>query len=239
MHFGHFKAGAQHDGIAEMEATLANISYRTGFTPDRWKKAINVMLDKGKGFDVEKLRIVLLFEADLNAQLKIMGRHMMANAEKHNMIAKEQYGSRKKHSSQDHGLNKALTFDILRQQRKSGAQAMIDAQMCYDRITHSVASLALQQRGLPKGPVVMCFKTLQEMNQYIRTHYVRLRHFSFMQYKGPSYPGCGSGQWSWTPNSGCCQHPCLGNAASQRLWSLLRISNIRRAGGFCGLCICG
>jgi len=32
-HFGHFKAGAEHEGICRFEAIMANIPYRTGHFP--------------------------------------------------------------------------------------------------------------------------------------------------------------------------------------------------------------
>jgi hypothetical protein len=43
---------------------------------------------------------------------------MMAVAEKTGALAPEQYGSRKKHKAIDLAVNKALTFDILRQLKR-------------------------------------------------------------------------------------------------------------------------
>jgi len=64
--------------------------------PKRWCKTLNMMLEKLAGNDnVEKLQIIMLFEADFNHNNKWLGRATMKVAEKHNIIAPEQYGSRK------------------------------------------------------------------------------------------------------------------------------------------------
>ena len=44
-----------------------------------------------------------------------------------------------------------------------------DAKFCYDRIVHSVASLALQRTGMPLGPAISIFNTIQNTNHIIRT----------------------------------------------------------------------
>jgi len=55
IHFGHYIAGTFNPEILVVNATLANIPLCTGFTYDRWKKGINVMIEKTCGdFNVEK-----------------------------------------------------------------------------------------------------------------------------------------------------------------------------------------
>ena len=44
---------------------------------------------------VSKLRTLVLTDAGFNHNNKILGRRTLQHAEKHNLIAKEQYGSRK------------------------------------------------------------------------------------------------------------------------------------------------
>ena len=172
LHFGHFKAGAEHDGIAEFEAIMANIPYRTGYSPERWQRGTNCMLMKKKdNLRVDKLRTILLYEADFNQNNKQAGRDFMYNGEQHKTIAKEQYGSRKGLSANDHSLNKRLTFDILRQKKKPGAHTATDALSCYDRIVHAVAGLAMRQQGMPEGPIVCMFSTIQKLLHYVRTIY--------------------------------------------------------------------
>jgi hypothetical protein len=87
---------------------------------------------------------------------------MMLNAEKHRTLAKEQYGSRKRHRAIDLALNKVLTNDLLRQAKRIGAVCSNDAKACYDLIGHAQASLCMQKQGVPQSAVKCLFSTLQQ-----------------------------------------------------------------------------
>ncbi len=63
------------------------------------------------------LRTIILFPVDCNYVFKHIGREMMALTEQTKTIAQEQYGSRKRHKAIDQAVNKALAYDILRQQK--------------------------------------------------------------------------------------------------------------------------
>jgi len=121
------------------------------------------MLEKKKGnFSVDKLRTILLYEVEFNQLNKITGRNYVALAkELPQGVAPEQYGSKKGHSAINQGLNKALCFDNLQQLCQPGAVCSTDAKSCYDRMAHSIASLALQRVGVPEEPIICIFTTIQ------------------------------------------------------------------------------
>jgi hypothetical protein len=149
---------------------MANFPLRTGYAPNRWQQGIEVMLLKQKNnYHVNKLRAILLFEADFNHNNKRLGRTMMHGAEKNSWLAKEQYGSRKQVSAIDHCLNKRLSFDIIRQFKHPAALCVNDMKGCYDRIVHSVASICMQRFGIDIKPLRSMFYTLQHLEHYIRT----------------------------------------------------------------------
>jgi hypothetical protein len=129
---------------------------------------------------------------------------MMRNAEHHGTIAKEQYGSRKKHRAVDLALNKVLTNDILRQAKRTGAIRSNDAKACYDLIGHAQASMCMQRQGVPKAAVQCLFTTLQEATHCIRTAYGD----STITYGGPGWikPLHGNGQ---------------GNGGGPPLWTVM------------------
>jgi hypothetical protein len=128
----------------QVDTIFARMPYQLGFSPDRWRKGIDVMLEKKKGvYNIDKLRAILLYEADFNQNNKKLGRQMLATAELYDAIAPEQFGSRKFLSAVDQSLNKALIFDLWRQYRNSAALCSNDAKGCYDRIVHNVASLCM------------------------------------------------------------------------------------------------
>ena len=84
--FAMFKAIARNTNLAKIGAALTLIPFSTGIMPARWCKGTEVMIEKKKGnFRVDKLRTILLFEADFNMNNKIMARRTMAHAEKHDL----------------------------------------------------------------------------------------------------------------------------------------------------------
>jgi len=72
------------------------------------------MLEKTPGnFNVEKLQIILLFEADFNANNKWLGRVVMMNTENLDLLVDEQYGSQRHKAAMMQCLNKGLFYDLL------------------------------------------------------------------------------------------------------------------------------
>ena len=170
LHFGHLKTCATDPDLAEIEASICNLPYTTSYTPNDWKTGVSVMLHKQENEDlVTKLRTITLLEADFNFNNKVLGKSTIDHAERNNLIAKEQYGSRKNKSAIEHAVHKALTYDIIRQTRLPAALCSNDAKSCYDRVVHSIASLAYQRLGVPKPPVHCMLKSIQRMKHHIRT----------------------------------------------------------------------
>jgi len=74
IHFGHYMARTFNLEILLVNAKLADIPLMTGFSYARWKKGLNIMIEKMVGnFNVKKLCIILLFKADFNANNKWIG----------------------------------------------------------------------------------------------------------------------------------------------------------------------
>ena len=172
LHFGHLKACTFSTMLSNFEATLSHIPFTTGYVPNGWKKGVCCMIKKKANVDrVTKLRTIVLTEADFNFSNKKLGRDAMQHAESNDLIAPEQYGSRKGKSAIEHALNKRLSYDLIRQLRCPGALCSNDAKSCYDRITHAIVSLAFQRLGIPKAPVQCMIKCIQHMQHYIRTSF--------------------------------------------------------------------
>jgi hypothetical protein len=102
---------------------------------------------------------------------KKLGRDMMRSAEASNILAREQFGSRKHHQSNTAALNKRLTMDILCQGRQAGALCSNDAKSCYDRTVHNIATIAMRRTGMPPEPVRSMFETLQKAAHRVTTAY--------------------------------------------------------------------
>jgi hypothetical protein len=188
------KAGASDELIAEVECDLINIALASGYSPDRWRKLLDVMILKKSGVtQLSSLRTICLFPVDCIFAFKHIGREMMRIAESTNSLAPEQYGSRKGHRSIDLAVSKALTYDILHQLRCPGAICSNDARSCYDLIGHSQASMAMQRNGVPKSAVDCLFTTLQNAEHRVRTGY------------GDSSSSYGGSNWSTPMHDQFCR----------------------------------
>ena len=83
LHFGHYKAAALDQDLSEAHSILLHIATRRGISLQRWRRGLTIMLEKIPGCTlVEKLRAILLMEADYNMLNKLLiGSRMMQHAE--------------------------------------------------------------------------------------------------------------------------------------------------------------
>jgi hypothetical protein len=170
MHFGHYMAGSLSEYIDHFHASKATLLLHHGVVLDRWAQGLLVMLQKMFGCSlIIKLRSILLLEADFNrTNTQVYRIRMLANTRKHNLMSEEIYS--KQNRMADNGtLTKVITFDIVRQTRCSAGIALVDADNCYDRIAHAIASLVFQAFGVPSTIVESMLTTIQEMKFFLRT----------------------------------------------------------------------
>jgi hypothetical protein len=182
--FATLKAASHDLYLATMDCIMTRIPLNTGYSPSRWQRMVDVMIPmKSNHTDIDNLRTICLFEVDANYSFKHIGRQMMLNAERHKTLAKEQYGSCKRHRAIDLALNKVLTNDILHQAKRTGAVCSNDAKACYDLIGHAQASLCMQRQGVPQSAVRCLFTTLQQATHCVRTAFGD----STITYGGPGW----------------------------------------------------
>ena len=169
IHFGHFKAATENDDVMRCHYSMAEIPFRSGYSPERWKKATNIMILKKEGVnDLDRLRTLVLFEADFNHNNKFFGRDMMNHMMDTNQIAQEQYSAPGRKCI-DQVLNRRLYFDLIRYQKTSAAMAAADLKSCYDRVAHAPAYLAMRSFGMPTEPIQSMLSTLQDIQYYTFT----------------------------------------------------------------------
>jgi UDP-galactopyranose mutase len=146
LHFGAFEAGVHHPVIVEFEARMTNETMQSGYSPKQWQMVTDAMLIKKEGITmVETVRMTIRFMADCNYMNNHIGRAMMSNSERYGQLATEQFGSRNGHTAIMQDCNKKFTLDIKRQKCITMSLCSTDLTSCYDRVVHSVASIAMQQ----------------------------------------------------------------------------------------------
>ena len=96
-HMGHYKVMLDEirlgrPEIAEVIINIAQISILVASPLNRWKRASQVMLEKGKGCFIENLRIIQLVEADLNFILHVFwGKRLTRHAVNNNALHQSQF----------------------------------------------------------------------------------------------------------------------------------------------------
>jgi signal recognition particle subunit SEC65 len=149
----HYKACSQikEEGIGELlasvHATVMTVPLDAGFFPERWRKAINVVLEKIPGvIPTNKLRIIQLLEADLNQVLRsAFARNISKLAQdKYGIISEHQYG-RSHQNCISPILKKWLTIQILIQNRTNGIVFDNATKGCYDRIISGIALFSIRR----------------------------------------------------------------------------------------------
>ena len=205
IHFGHYKAATRSDIISEFLANKLSVIGSYGVPPERWGIGLQVMLEKVAGVAlVEKLRAILLMEADYNFFNKwVFGFKAMDRLYLENYIPNDQYSQRES-TAEDARMDSRFTYDISRQLHIPMATVSVDADKCYDRINHIIMSLLLLSLIGVTGLVTAFLHPIQSMKFYQRTAF------------GDSTTFMG-GRNKDNPLQGLCQ----GNGAAPACWLMV------------------
>jgi hypothetical protein len=123
--------------LAAVHAAMMSIPLAEGFFPERWRQAIDIMLEKIPGVPrINKLRIIQLLEAYLHRVLRsAFARNISKLAqETKGIISKHQYG-RSHQTCLTPVLNKLLTVQLLIQKKMNGIVFDNDTQGCYPTLS--------------------------------------------------------------------------------------------------------
>jgi hypothetical protein len=152
---------------------MMTVPLDAGLYPERWKQAVDVMLEKVPGISrSDKLRIIQILEADLNQVLRIaFAWNITRLAKEHEgIISEHQYGRDNKICITP-VLNKLLTIQLLIQKKVEGIVFDNDAKGCYDRIISGIALACLKWIGYSKNSVLMLGLLWAQLEHHIATGY--------------------------------------------------------------------
>ena len=97
IHYGHYKASAQSNNISSFLAKKITLISRTGILHERWSCGLTIMLEQIAGIAlVNKLRVILLMEADFSMHNTILFCALMLNAARDSGIILSEKCSNKK-----------------------------------------------------------------------------------------------------------------------------------------------
>ena len=155
IHYDHYKAAAHSGRISTFLSRKITLIAKTGCPPERWSYGLTVMLKKIAGIAlVNKLRAILLMEADFNFHNKlIFGKRMVDAARSGGIIPAEQYAD--KQSTADGGsFDKILESDISRQKKLPLCIISTDTANCYDIVHHTILALLFLALGVDTGAII-------------------------------------------------------------------------------------
>jgi len=154
-HVGYYKAILQDSSLVNLHASMSSLPFQVGFVPDRWKKTVNIMLEKEPGNShCHRLHIIALFQSDLNqAKQIIIGRRLSRLLEDKSITSKMQQGSLPGRQCVSAVLQKVLSHDILRLTKWSAAFIENDAIRCFDRLVNKLILMILTKLGIPISEV--------------------------------------------------------------------------------------
>jgi hypothetical protein len=97
-----------------------SIPHQAGFSPDRWKQVVNVMLKKSPGNSkIHRLRIITFQDSDFNQGNQLnLGRPLVHDLEDTQLLPAMQHGARSSKLCVSAVLNKVISMEIHRYMKK-------------------------------------------------------------------------------------------------------------------------
>ena len=194
-HLGHYKALISDPVLLSCLTKFMNIAIANGIAVSRWSNAVNVLLEKDPGVpNINRLRIIHLFEADYNLFPKIMwGKRLVRRAVDYDLLHPGQHGSTPSRATIDPIMLTQLTTDLCRVLKHNIVRFDNDASACYDRIIVNLAMLVARRCGMPLNAIQTHAEALQFMRYAVKT----VHGISEENYSGtPFAPLFGTGQGS-------------------------------------------
>ena len=180
--FGYavWRANGRSDIGCRVHSRLMSIPFERGFAPQRWKKCLEIMLEKEAGSPmIHRLRIIVLLEADFNLALRTIWMHRLFKKAEEAKFVDEQWGNRKRKNALDCLSMKLLTCESCRIMRSNAALMAMDAAACYDRILTYLSNISERKYGLPKSACVTKSSAVFEMERRVRTAFgVSAAHYT-------------------------------------------------------------
>jgi hypothetical protein len=145
MHLGHHRAlikefedeklETMRQELLQSQVDLMNLAMKHQYSYQRWQTVVNVMLLKEPGnTKVHRLRVIHIYEADLNLMLAVKWRQLIHHAMDNSLISPWQFGGLPGRDSLTPAIIEESQWEITRSSRRSFLRTDFDATSCYDRI---------------------------------------------------------------------------------------------------------
>ena len=141
--------------LLQGQLDLLNYAIRHSYTYNRWLKVATFMIRKeSNSSKIHRLRVIHLYEADLNLLLGVKWRSLVHHCIDNSLLNVGQFGGLPGRDAMTPVFLEELQWETTRASRRSLMRMDFDASSCYDRIIPSIASLAARSFGQHKA---LCF----------------------------------------------------------------------------------
>jgi hypothetical protein len=184
-HLGHYRAllpglrtatkqGQKLDSmridLVRLHHQMLNYALRNGHSFQRWKKVVNVMLEKDPGNPkIHRLRVIHLYEADYNLILGVKWRALVHHCEDNQLLHPSLYGARPGRGALEPVFIEEMVNEITRLSRKPVIKNAENATACYDRIIPGVGNIASRAHGLHRTIALVQGTTLAKVKYHLKT----------------------------------------------------------------------
>ena len=201
-----YKCALGSDRMTKILVAFYNILIDKGYYPCRWIKILDVMLGKGKGMIIGKLRTITLIEADLQLIMRIYFDDQEEEIiESDERFSKANYGSRKNYSIESAILEKRLAFDNSLINGNNTIYHLTDLQSCYDRQLVNIGGMVEESAGRSRKVIQLITKVIPNWQHFISTNF----GISSEYYGGQNNKLAGTGQGNRFSGDVCRDTSCL------------------------------
>jgi hypothetical protein len=156
--------------IIEMHAMMLQTAYDNEHVYKRWEYILTCMLGKDAGIPrIHRLRVIHLYECDLNLQFSIFFRELDQHCEDNYLINKGVYGCRPNRRAIDPVFVDVTQTEMAMVTRKPLVKFNNDATACFDRILVHLLNLCLRSYGMPKKLAKILGELLRVAKYAIKT----------------------------------------------------------------------
>ena len=171
--YNHYKSLVKGGGMKQIKMihSILELARTHGIILRRWKKTVTTLMEKDVGRPrIHRMRALHIIEAEVQFLAKLFYcKKLMDNAEKHDMITKQQHGGRKNKQAQTAVINKLLYYNIAHQQLLNAAFIDDDARNCYDRIITALSAVEMRSWGQSFEEAEFSVNFLQNQEYHVRT----------------------------------------------------------------------
>jgi hypothetical protein len=184
-HLGHYRAllpgpdldtdaarlfESKRSALETMHHQVLDYALTNGYSYHRWKKVVNIMLEKEPGNPkIHRLQVIHLYKTDYNLVLGIKWWSLVHHCEDNHLLHPSLYGARPGRGALEPVFIEELVNKITRLSSKPIVMNAEDATACYDHIIPGLGNLASRSHGLHRLIAIVQGKTLSEVRYHLKT----------------------------------------------------------------------